>query len=185
MFQIHFTYGHRNSTDLRDTSMIEPNHGCSWSLKGKTNPKFLGWVWMASVASMKQQASQPRDLGRRLRLATCPLWNWYTATQWQGWGRCVFLFFNGYSFKSFLLVLKQLFIVLATKSFKNLTTNLKIFLKALCSPAFIEWLLYVTIGEGNGNPLQCSCLENPRDRGAWRAAVSGVAQSRTRLKWLS
>ena len=35
-------------------------------------------------------------------------------------------------------------------------------------------------GEGNGNPLQCSCLENPRDRGAWWAAVSGVAQSRTR-----
>ena len=33
------------------------------------------------------------------------------------------------------------------------------------------------IGEGNGNPLQCSCLENPRDRGAWKAAVSGVAQS--------
>ena len=41
------------------------------------------------------------------------------------------------------------------------------------------------IGEGNGNPLQCSCLENPRDRGAWWAAVSGVAQSRTRLKRLS
>ena len=40
------------------------------------------------------------------------------------------------------------------------------------------------IGEGNGNPLQCSCLENPRDGGAWWAAVSGVAQSRTRLKWL-
>ena len=38
------------------------------------------------------------------------------------------------------------------------------------------------IGEGNGNPLQCSCLENPRDRGAWWAAVYGVAQSRTRLK---
>ena len=33
------------------------------------------------------------------------------------------------------------------------------------------------IGEGNGNPLQCSCLENPRDRGAWWAAISGVAQS--------
>ena len=44
-------------------------------------------------------------------------------------------------------------------------------------------LLY--IGEGNGNPLQCSCLENPRDRGAWWAAVSGVAQSWTRLKRLS
>ena len=40
------------------------------------------------------------------------------------------------------------------------------------------------IGEGNGNPLQCSCLENPRDRGACWAAVYGVAQSRTRLKWL-
>ena len=39
------------------------------------------------------------------------------------------------------------------------------------------------IGEGNGNPLQCSCLENPRDWGAWWAAVYGVAQSRTRLKW--
>ena len=34
-------------------------------------------------------------------------------------------------------------------------------------------------GEGNGNPLQCSCLENPRDGGAWWAAVYGVAQSRT------
>ena len=40
-------------------------------------------------------------------------------------------------------------------------------------------------GEGNGNPLQCSCLENPRDRGAWWAAVYGVAQSRTQLKQLS
>ena len=39
--------------------------------------------------------------------------------------------------------------------------------------------------EGNGNPLQCSCLENPRDGGAWWAAVYGVAQSRTRLKQLS
>ena len=40
-------------------------------------------------------------------------------------------------------------------------------------------------GEGNGNPLQCSCLENPRDAGAWWAAVYGVTQSRTRLKRLS
>ena len=40
-------------------------------------------------------------------------------------------------------------------------------------------------GEGNGNPLQCSCLENPREGGAWWAAVYGVAQSGTRLKWLS
>ena len=41
------------------------------------------------------------------------------------------------------------------------------------------------IGEGNGNPLQYSCLENPRDGGAWWAAVYGVAQSQTRLKRLS
>ena len=41
------------------------------------------------------------------------------------------------------------------------------------------------IGEGNGNPLQRSCLENPRDGGAWWAAVDGVAQSRTQLKQLS
>ena len=41
------------------------------------------------------------------------------------------------------------------------------------------------IGEGNGNPLQCSCLENPRDGGAWWAATYGIAQSRTQLKQLS
>ena len=52
-----------------------------------------------------------------------------------------------------------------------------------------EWLnLHFSlswIGEGNGNPLQCSCLENPRDGGAWWAAVYGVAQGQTRLKRLS
>ena len=52
-----------------------------------------------------------------------------------------------------------------------------------------EWLHFhfslSRTGEGNGNPLQCSCLENPRDGGAWWAAVYGVAQNRTRLKWLS
>ena len=52
-----------------------------------------------------------------------------------------------------------------------------------------EWLLFhfplSCIGEGNGNPVQCSCLENPRDGGAWWAAVYGVAQSWTRLKRLS
>ena len=52
-----------------------------------------------------------------------------------------------------------------------------------------EWLHFpfslLCNGEGNGNPLQCSCLENPRDKGAWWAAVFGVAQSWTWLKWLS
>ena len=52
-----------------------------------------------------------------------------------------------------------------------------------------EWLHFhfslSCLGEGNGNPLQFSCLENPRDGGAWWAAIYGVAQSRTRLKRLS
>ena len=52
-----------------------------------------------------------------------------------------------------------------------------------------EWLHFhfslSHIGEGNGNSLQCSCLENPRDGGAWWAAVYGVTQSRTELKRLS
>ena len=52
-----------------------------------------------------------------------------------------------------------------------------------------EWLHFhfslSCIREGHGNPLQYSCLENPRDWGAWWAAVYGVAQSWTRLKWLS
>ena len=46
-------------------------------------------------------------------------------------------------------------------------------------------VLYYSIGEGNGNPLQCSHLENPRDGGAWWAAIYGVAQSQTQLKRLS
>ena len=52
-----------------------------------------------------------------------------------------------------------------------------------------EWLHFPFslsyIGKGNGNPLQCSCLENPSDGRAWWAAVYGVSQSRTRLMWLS
>ena len=42
-----------------------------------------------------------------------------------------------------------------------------------------------SLREGNGNLLQCACLENPVDRGAWWAAISGVVQPRTRLKRLS
>ena len=49
-----------------------------------------------------------------------------------------------------------------------------------------DWVTSLSrIGEGNSNPLQCSCLENPRDGGAWWAAVCGVTQSWTRLKWFS
>ena len=45
-------------------------------------------------------------------------------------------------------------------------------------------MVHLPYGEGNGSPLQCSCLENPVDGGAWWAAVYGVSQSRTRLKQL-
>ena len=55
-----------------------------------------------------------------------------------------------------------------------------------CQPLALDHGVLATgPGEGNGNPLQYSCLENPRDRGSWWAAVCGVAQSRTRLKQLS
>ena len=50
---------------------------------------------------------------------------------------------------------------------------------------YVSTCVYIAIREGDGTPLQYSCLENPRDRGAWWAAVYGVAQSRTRLKRLS
>ena len=56
--------------------------------------------------------------------------------------------------------------------------------KACCKVMKLVLSKYL-IGKGNGNPLQCSCLENPRDGGAWWAAISGVAQSRTRLQRLS
>ena len=59
----------------------------------------------------------------------------------------------------------------------------------LCSGGFLCMSLILprvsSLGEGNGNPLQCSYLENPRDGGAWWATVYGVAQSRTRLRQLS
>ena len=45
----------------------------------------------------------------------------------------------------------------------------------------VIWAVLLTAGEGDGTPLQYSCLENPMDRGAWWAAVRGVAKSRTRL----
>ena len=46
---------------------------------------------------------------------------------------------------------------------------------------FTSLTLYFITGEGNGNPLQYSCLENPMDRGAWRATVHGISKSETRL----
>ena len=53
-------------------------------------------------------------------------------------------------------------------------------LPAMRETGFSPW-----IGEENGNPLQYPCLENPMDRGAWRATVHVVAESRTQLKWLN
>ena len=68
------------------------------------------------------------------------------------------------------------------------------FLEQECQPAWLRRFVphsraylvaQMVKGEGNGSPLQYSCLENPVDRGAWWAAVHRVAQSRTRLKQLS
>ena len=53
------------------------------------------------------------------------------------------------------------------------------FLKLLISTKRNQIYTDLCVGEGNGNPLQCSCLENLRDGGAWWAAVYGVTQSRT------
>ena len=58
-----------------------------------------------------------------------------------------------------------------------------IFLRTLCWPAPVIKLVFcVFIGEGNGTPLQYSCLENPIDGGAWKAAVHGIAEGRTWLR---
>ena len=58
-------------------------------------------------------------------------------------------------------------------------------LKSIKRKSQLKWRIWSYFGEGNGNPLQYSCLENPVDRGAWWAAVHRVAQSRTQLKRLS
>ena len=71
------------------------------------------------------------------------------------------------------LVMRFFFFFFFLWHYNYITLSLRIWKKA----GFI-------IGEGNGNPLQCSCLENARDGGAWWAAVYGAAQSQTRLKWL-
>jgi len=60
-----------------------------------------------------------------------------------------------------------------------------IYVPSIGTPQYITQMLTALNGEGNGNPLQYSCLENPREGGAWWAAVYGVTQSRTQLKRLS
>ena len=67
---------------------------------------------------------------------------------------------------------------------KTIALTIQTFVGKVVSLLF-NMLSKLVIGEGNGNPLPCSCLENPRDGGAWWAAVYGVAQSWTRLKRLS
>ena len=85
------------------------------------------------------------------------------------------------------------FIFLWDSPFFKLCHPCQILVKLCCSYLILVYncerlhfhLSLSCIGEGNGDPLQCSCLENPRDRGAWWAASYGVTQSQTRLKWLS
>ena len=71
-----------------------------------------------------------------------------------------------------------------SRAFSNTIVQKHQFFGAKLEQLHFHFLLSC-IGEGNGNPLQCSCLENPRDGEAWWAAVYGVTQSQTRLKWLS
>ena len=61
---------------------------------------------------------------------------------------------------------------------KTITLSIETFVRKRKSLLF-NTLSRLVIGEGNGNPIQCSCLENPRDGGAWWAAVYGVTQSQT------
>ena len=68
---------------------------------------------------------------------------------------------------------------------KKVMTYLDSILKSRDITLSTKVRLVKATGEGNGNPLQCSCLANPRDGGAWWAAVYGVAQNQTRLKRLS
>ena len=82
---------------------------------------------------------------------------------------------------------------LSCKLYAILSRNLTLFcfVQPMAQSSFVLYIVPIKsltsfqFGEGNGNPLQYSCLENPMDRGAWRAAVYGVAQSQTRLRRLS
>ena len=74
--------------------------------------------------------------------------------------------------------------ILAVKLLSQKLCAFKLFPKYILKSSHSIYILSIDIGEGNGNPLQYSCLENPVDRGAWQAAVCGVAQSRTGLKQL-
>jgi len=71
------------------------------------------------------------------------------------------------------------------KIFSSSLLNIYIYSVNIYIFIYIYTRLVYQVGEGNGTPLQCSCLENPKDGGVWWAAIYGVAQSRTRLKRLS
>ena len=77
------------------------------------------------------------------------------------------------------------FINLISKLYLYSLTKLNLYYQHGANKNYSQDILCCFLGEGNGNPFQCSCLENPRDGGAWWAVISGVAQSRTWLKRLS
>ena len=87
----------------------------------------------------------------------------------------------GTSLKSYIFLV----VVLKLFDLEHFCTLKKLLRTTESSFVLIYFALRHVGGEGSGNPLQYSCLEDPIDRGAWWAAVHGVAQSRTRLKWLS
>ena len=75
----------------------------------------------------------------------------------------------------------QITTVLASKTGITAGSGSVSFMRLLAVAISVKTYLLLSLGEGNGTPLQYSCLENPMDRGAWWAAVRGVAKSRTRL----
>ena len=97
-----------------------------------------------------------------------------------------FLFFFLFPLLRLLILLLPLTLFKLLRTFFFLSTLFISFIYLYLYIGFL-WLyrVFSCFGEGNVNPLLCSCLENPRDRGAWWAAIYGVAQSRTQLKRLS
>ena len=118
-------------------------------------------------------------------------WDWTSGlSRFPGWGTCVcVLVEGGGSLLSEVQLSVQYTPVLLPGKSHGRRSLVGCSARGCWESDTTEWLHFhfslSCIGEGNGNPLQCPCLENPRDGGTWWAAVYGVAQSRTWLKWLS
>ena len=157
--------------------------------------------WNAEVCSRESVYSteQPsKETGKQVRAPSLKAkgsgYSWDKAEVWEAWGGCCHsaLMQPGHRLFLHLLLLRRQWhptpVLLPGKShgWRSLVGCRLWGRTELDTTERLHFHFSLScIGEGNGNPLQCSCLENPRDGGAWGAAIYGVAQSRTRLKWLS